>query len=353
MIQWRYNDLSAHQIEEALRNDLAVALTAHYGSDPDDLITMRMDLELCAMEQSKLSLHLAALHDLTLWAKESGIPYRIAGTETSSFLLYLLGITKACPLQPHYYCPKCHGVYWSFDTADGFDLPPRACMDDGAPMRGDGHDIPWQTFWGYPPHHPGFTVAFPETARQPLSDALEQHWIKNFDKDAKIDYPNKDDLDIFYFGHLCIFLEADGGQPTASLEEAKEKWQDLLRIDGKYEPPLPAPDTFADLVALFGLAHGVGVWDNEASFMHDKLGYAPHETICFRDDVFQYLLDHDTVEKDAWQLSERIRKGRCPVSLPEALFDCRDKWVVSRIQKVKYLCSKGVAVEHLLSQIEL
>lgn len=353
MIQWRYGALSKQQIEGALLEALRAALTELFGPAPDDLIKMRMEQELHAMEQSSLALHLAALHDLTLWAKENAIPYRIAGTEASSFLLYLLGITRGCPLQPHYRCPKCHSVYWRFDTTDGFDLPHSHCIDDGTLMSGDGHDIPWRTYWGYPPHEPGFLITFPEQTRQSLLDALDQHWIITFDEEATVDHPDKDDPDILCFGHFCIALERDSAPTATSLEDAKAKWRALLHEDSKHEPPLPEPGSFADLVALFGLVHGIGVWDEDAHFMLEKLGYAPHELICFRDDVLQYLLDHDIADKDAWKLSERIRKGRVPESLPEALYDGRDKWLLSRIKKARYLCAKSVAVEYLLSHIEL
>lgn len=352
MIQWRYQNLSKYQIEEALLGELNASLTERYGKVPDDFIMTRLEEELHAMEAADLALHLAALHDLTLWAKAHDIPYRIAGTEASSFLLYLLGITKSCPLQPHYYCPKCHSVYWSFDATDGFDLPDRHCTDDDTLMHGDGHDVPWRTFWGYPPHEPGFSIAVPEQARQALVDALDRHWLKKFDEDAKIDFPDKDDQDVLYFGHFCIFFEQDVSPTAIRLEESAANWRKLLFDDNSHETDLPAPDSFADLTALFGLVYGLGVWDEDAKFMHEKLGYAPHELICFRDDVLQYLLEHDIAPKDAWKLSERIRKGRTPDALPETLYDCRDKWVLSRIEKVRYLCSKAVALEYLLSIIE-
>lgn len=352
MIQWRYKELSGYQLEEVLLEKLKTALTERYGPDPDDFIMTRMEQELYALGSSGLSMHLAALHDLTLWAKENDVPYRVAGTDASSFLLYLLNITKSCPLPPHSYCPKCRGVYWRFDVTDGFDLPDRHCPADGTRMRGDGHDIPWQTFWGYPPHEPGFTLAFPEHARQALLDALEQHWLKDFDEEAKSYYPDKDTC-IFCFGHFCIIIEKEV-QPTAvSLEECKTNWRELLHEDSEHDPPLPAPGSFADLVAMFGLVHGVGVWDEDAKFMHDRLGYELHELICFREDVLKYFLEHSIIDKDAWKLSERIRKGRAPEALPQELYDCRDKWVLSRIAKARYLCSKGVAVEHLMACIDL
>lgn len=82
--------------------------------------------------------------------------------------------------------------------------------------------------------------------------------------------------------------------------------------------------------------------------MVERLGFALSDLIAYRDNVFSYLLSHDFSEEDAWHGMERARRGiELPVVTSEMSM-ARDKWVIDRCKKIKYLFPKAHAVDYIL-----
>ena len=177
--EYMFSGLSAFEVECKLRQIIENALYQKYGDKPDELIKKRIIDEWAAMERSDTVLDVAALYELVIWLKKNNHPYWMRGCAGSSFILYLLGITFGNPLPPHYHCPVCHSVQWETDYLDGFDLSKKkTCEQDKATLIPDGHNVPWQTLWGYGEHVPEFDIVLPKNLRDDFLVILKNHWLQ-------------------------------------------------------------------------------------------------------------------------------------------------------------------------------
>ncbi|WP_304973810.1 DnaB-like helicase C-terminal domain-containing protein [uncultured Alistipes sp.] len=357
--------MGIQEIKQSFHDDIESALHRRYGPAPNPAVTERVREEWAAMEAAGDIEDVAALYDLALWMKEWREPYWLRGTPGASLILYLLGITAGNPLPPHYYCPQCHAVRWISGCRDGFDLPPERCENDGTLLCGDGHDVPCQTHWG-PGKEPGYEFDVPETLLEPLMAFFKEHWLAELRPGTEFVRRHADpaaDPRFMKFSRLSISCVLDPGKispdfydiaPDASCvpNAAKALQSNLDAMDdldaGLRSRPVY---TFADIIAKYGLAHSTGAWDRDAQFMADRLGYGLSDLIAYRDDVFFYLLSHGFPEEDARDGMERVRLGHELPIVTSEMSLARDKWVIERCKRVKYLYPKAHAVEHILYRL--
>lgn len=107
-------------------------------------------------------------------------------------------------------------------------------------------------------------------------------------------------------------------------------------------------NSFADIVAKYGLASSIGVWDEDAGLMVERLGFALSNLIAYRDDVFSYLLSHGFSEEDAWHGMERVRRGIGLPVVTDEMSLARDKWIIDRCKKARYLFPRAHMIEYIL-----
>lgn len=359
-INYKFADFSKEGIEMELRRILDEAVAKNYGKMPNETISKRIKEEWHAMERSELILDVAAMYEIVQWLKEHRYPYWMRGCTGSSFVLYMLGITTGNPLPPHLYCPDCKSVEFFAQYRDGFDIINEEDGTCGSRIA-DGHNIPWQTLWGYGDHQAVLDADLPKDLYEDFKELLANHWLIKFDSGNIPNNPHEGMVDCLKLSNISLMFVLNSNEISPSFYDKEytakdwvymmENWQPLVQYEEDCQLDIPTPSYFCDLVAMSGLLHATGAWDEETEFMVFQLGYSLSDMIAFRDDVFFYLMDHDFIEKDAWRGMNRVRKGLELPVITDEMVRARDLWVLGRCHHIKYLFPKAHAVEYIFFKL--
>ncbi len=109
------------------------------------------------------------------------------------------------------------------------------------------------------------------------------------------------------------------------------------------------PTTFAELVRISGLSHGTDVWLNNAQNLIKDEVASLNEVICTRDDIMTYLIRKDMDKIKAFEIMEKVRKGKGlnPQDI-DTMNQCDvPKWYIEACQKIKYMFPKAHAVAYV------
>ncbi len=110
------------------------------------------------------------------------------------------------------------------------------------------------------------------------------------------------------------------------------------------------PTTFGELVRISGLSHGTDVWLGNARDLILDGTATLMQTICTRDDIMLYLIGKGLEKKKAFNIMEKVRKGK-DLS-PEDETDMRvhdvPKWYIESCNKIKYMFPKAHAVAYVM-----
>ncbi len=120
-----------------------------YGSSLPKSISTRIEDELAKIFGNGYTVHYEIARRLVEDSEKHGYHVGSRGSVGSSLVAYLAGITEVNPLPPHYICPKCHHIEFVEGVGSGYDLPDKNCPDCNETMKGDGHNIPFETFSGF------------------------------------------------------------------------------------------------------------------------------------------------------------------------------------------------------------
>lgn len=111
-----------------------------------------------------------------------------------------------------------------------------------------------------------------------------------------------------------------------------------------------APTTFEELVRISGLSHGTDVWLNNAQDLIKKGITVLKNAICTRDDIMNYLIANNMNSKLAFDIMEKVRKGKGLSESDEAAM--RDlkipQWYIDSCNKIKYMFPRAHAVAYVM-----
>lgn len=129
---------------------------------------------------------------------------------------------------------------------------------------------------------------------------------------------------------------------TFGIPEFGTKFVRQMLVDTK-------PTCFSDLVRISGLSHGTDVWLNNAQDFIKNGDTDLAGCISLRDNIMIYLISCGLPSKEAFFITEKVRKGKGLKPEDEALMreNKVPEWYIESCKRIKYMFPKGHAVAYV------
>lgn len=458
--------------DERLRRLTYEGARAVYGHDGvlPDWIERRIERELEAIIGNGFAVMYDIASKLVRRSNEDGYIVGSRGSVGSSLVATLTGITEVNPLPPHYVCPSCRYSERAEDPAcgSGYDLPPKVCPVCGTALKGEGQNIPFETFLGFKgdkqpdidlnfsgfyqarAHHfietmfgPAYTFragTISAYAEKNSIGLVRSYFEKRGEQVPMIEvrrlaeklvgvkqttgqHPGglvvvPRDYDIYDFTPVQYPPKTRDGSVITTHFDFNSMHDTLLKLDilGHDDPsmlkmlgdltdtdvttiPIPDPAVMAlfdgveslglepeseedsatigipemgtfivrdmiretrpkvydNLVQLSGLSHGTGVWAGNAQELIRQGICDINDVIGCRDGIMTTLIRYHLPDKAAFDIMERVRKGRGMTPEQEALMREHEvpEWYIESCRRIQYMFPRAHAVAYTMSALRI
>ncbi|MED5016928.1 PolC-type DNA polymerase III [Paenibacillus chibensis] len=139
--------------DDEIRNTCYATARSIYGEELPEVVVARLEKELEPIIKYGFSANYLISERLVKKSNRDGYLVGSRGSVGSSVVATFLGISEVNPLPAHYIClnEACKYSEWFLDGSvpSGFDLPDKTCPHCGNNLKGEGQDIPFETFLGF------------------------------------------------------------------------------------------------------------------------------------------------------------------------------------------------------------
>ncbi len=115
------------------------------------------------------------------------------------------------------------------------------------------------------------------------------------------------------------------------------------------------PSSFADLVRISGLSHGTDVWTHNADELIRAGTVTLRDVIATREDILLNLIAWGLPPSHAFQITERVRKGKGLAQEQEAEMRAHSvpDWYIGSCQKIGYMFPKAHAAAYVMMAVRI